>query len=591
MKIAMRSFRLVVVAVAIWTSVSLAQPFPESMQPDDLDGRNGFTIEGVFEHAGDIFYYGQRLGVKVTIVGDVNGDGVDDLALGARGPVADDWSNGSSGYTYIVFGRWDIGHCDQITTSDIDPSRGFRINGIGFTGRSYVVGPGGDFNGDGYDDIIIGADGVTPPGRLWAGAVYVVFGGPTVGAGGTVELADLNGVNGVTIYGAHELGNLGWSVEIMGDVNGDGIDDIAAGAPFVNAGGIFDSGSVYVVFGRRDFSSTPIIDLALLDGTDGYGIGGVDPQDTIGFWVGSGDYNNDGVIDVAVGGRRGDPGGVTDAGHGFACFGGEDVGASGSVSLADLDGSGGFAIEGVEEEQFLGWSGSGVGDFNHDGIDDFVVGQRQGSVYVIYGQEGQRSFNDMSVSDIDGLNGVQLLLWSELASPKSVAALGDVNFDGRDDLVVGFGGDVVFFGLDGSETPSLINAQDSTGDEGGFYFQCNGGPAGGGGDVNDDGVNDMVFGDPKWPFGTTGPEQRGIVYVVFGRRPYVLGDADDDGALTLSDYEAFTACVTGPTDGDAGTKGGDKPLYAPECERMDFNLDGDVDLSDFQRFQWAITRW
>jgi hypothetical protein len=415
----------------------------------------------------------------------------------------------------------------------------------------------------------------------------VVFGGPEVAGGGTFELADLDGTNGVKFYGANDLDGAGGSVTSLGDVNGDGLDDIGIGAPHATPGKVPGTGAVYVVFGRHDFSETPIIELATLSAPDGYALAGIDTGEWLGYWVGGGDFDHDGMMDVGTGGWYGNPGGVEHAGRGYAWTGGPKA-AGEVVSMAGLDASNGFTLSGDEEEQRLGFIGAGVGDFNHDGIDDLLIGQGRGYAYVVYGKDGRRADAEMVTADVTGETGVKLLILAESVQLHWAAALGDVNFDGRDDLLVVANSEFVFFGLDGSESPSLIDANDFTGNRVGFRFESQFGAAGGGGDINDDGVNDLVSGYIKWPSGAPDWEQVGRAYVVFGRRPYVVGDSDDDGVLSLIDYTAFGACATGP--GGEGVSA-EAPLYTGECQRMDFNLDGDVDLLDFQRFQWAYTRY
>jgi len=105
-------------------------------------------------------------------------------------------------------------------------------------------------NGDGIDDLIIGANGGDPNGVSNAGESYVVFGGPGMGAGGVIELSSLNGFNGFVLNGIDGNDQSGGSVSSAGDVNGDGIDDIIIGAPSADPNGNADAGESYVIFGR-----------------------------------------------------------------------------------------------------------------------------------------------------------------------------------------------------------------------------------------------------------------------------------------------------------------------------------------------------
>ncbi len=148
-----------------------ASGFTANIDLSTLNGSNGFRLTGVA--ANDLS------GISVSSAGDFNGDGIDDLVIGAR--LAD--SNGiDSGMTYVIFGRTS-GFSAEIDLSSLDASAGFALKG----GRSGdwsggSVASAGDVNGDGYDDLIIGAERAMPNGRA-SGAAYVMFGGAL---GGTV---------------------------------------------------------------------------------------------------------------------------------------------------------------------------------------------------------------------------------------------------------------------------------------------------------------------------------------------------------------------------------------------------------------------
>ncbi len=110
-----------------------------------------------------------------------------------------------------------------------DGSNGFALNGVAAGNRSgSSVSNAGDINGDGIDDLIIGAP---EPNSSGSGTSYVVFGGTEVGATGTLELSSLDGSNGFALNGVATGDRLGSSVSNAGDINGDGIDDLIIGAP------------------------------------------------------------------------------------------------------------------------------------------------------------------------------------------------------------------------------------------------------------------------------------------------------------------------------------------------------------------------
>ena len=126
-----------------------------------------------------------------------------------------------------------------VELSDLDGSDGFVVNGIDsgdYSGRS--VSGAGDINGDGVDDLIIGADRADPNGNTSAGESYVLFGGVGVGGGGVIELSDLDGSDGFVVNGIDSGDRAGRSVSGAGDINGDGVDDLIIGAELADPNGL-----------------------------------------------------------------------------------------------------------------------------------------------------------------------------------------------------------------------------------------------------------------------------------------------------------------------------------------------------------------
>ncbi|MBE9101024.1 Calx-beta domain-containing protein [Vacuolonema iberomarrocanum] len=432
------------------------QGFDPGLNLSDLDGSNGFVINGIDEN--------DSSGVSVSGAGDINGDGIDDLIIGAAN--ADPNGNNLAGESYVVFGN-DQGFAPSLNLSDLDGSNGFVINGIGqndFSGRS--VSGAGDINGDGIDDLIIGASSADPNGNNLAGESYVVFGSDQ-GFATSLNLSDLDGSNGFVINGIDERDFSGGSVSGAGDINGDGIDDLIIGAASANPNGN-GSGESYVVFGSNQGFATSL-NLSDLDGSNGFVINGIDEFDGSGRSVsGAGDINGDGIDDLIIGATGGDPNG-NQSGESYVVFG-SNQGFATSLNLSNLDGSNGFVINGIDAGDRSGYSVSGVGDINGDGIDDLIIsassadpnGNSSGESYVVFGSN-QGFTASLNLSDLDGSNGFVL---SGIAagdnSGRSVSGAGDINGDGVNDLLIGAIGELIeLIGLRSNETSNETSAGES----------------------------------------------------------------------------------------------------------------------------------
>jgi len=265
---------------------------PHVISLADLDGSNGFRLDGIDGAGGT--HTGDRAGGRVGNAGDLNGDGFDDIAVGAR-------QAGTGGESYIVFGK-PGGFAASLNLAALDGAIGFRLDGFNGGDRSgFPVTTAGDFNGDGFDDLLIGAYGGDPDGVLDAGETYLVFGKADWTAEHPIGLGSLDGSDGFRFDGIDVSDHSGRSVSSAGDVNGDGFDDLIIGSADANPGNDANAGEVYVVFGHAGpFSAT--FDLATLDGSDGFRLDGIDPYDFAGVSISNaGDVNGDGLDDVIIG--------------------------------------------------------------------------------------------------------------------------------------------------------------------------------------------------------------------------------------------------------------------------------------------------
>ena len=395
--------------------------FPDAFAVSSLDGTNGFSIDGsAFLEFG--------IGAGVSAAGDVNSDGFDDIIIGSDG-----FAGFGGGSSYVIFGRADAFPA-ELDLSSLDGSNGFHIVDDANTRIGHSVNAAGDVNGDGFGDLIIGTTNSD-----FARTSYVVFGSSS-GFQSELLLSSIDGSNGFLIEGISNYDGAGLSVSSAGDFNGDGFDDLLIGAPHSSSNG-FWSGESYIVFGKDAAFSSPL-ELADLDGTNGFRISGSAGYDRAGFSVSAaGDINGDGFDDVIIG-AFGTPNGYQ-YGASYVVFGSNDSFGS-TFDVSSLDGSNGFRIDGTVFDKRSGWSVSGAGDFNGDGFDDLIIGAPysdpngtfSGSSYLVFGSDAGFP-SALSLSSLDGSNGFRIDGTANALVGTSVSAAGDVNGDGFDDLVVG----------------------------------------------------------------------------------------------------------------------------------------------------------
>src|SRR5215471_460952 len=544
---------------------------PSVIDVTNLDGSNGFRIlgAGIDETAG-----------SSVAIGDVNGDGFADVIVGAPGVgLSYSYSGGADYSAYVIFGHGadDVPVPWSVATSDnVNPTAVFHVGfGIGYPGdpvgtqAGYAVSYAGDFNGDGFGDFMVSA----PYYDGQQGATYIVF--------GRAGLSDGNPTGAIRIDGGVDAGVVGdlsgYSVTAVGDVNGDGFDDVLISSPHAGADSRWWSGVSYVVYGN---ASGADIDLATLNASEGFRIIGPELNGVGQSVAAAGDVNGDGRMDFLVGAPFTNPNGVPMAGSTYLVYGS----ASGAdVDLANLTPSQGVRFDG-ELEGEMGFSVSAAGDINGDGLADIVIGapaefatpDEAGSVYVIFGKAG-------GLSNVDPANlapGDGFRIHGAAAGDEagySVGSAGDFNGDGFDDLIIGAPGAdpngqtdtgsayVIFGKASGFGDIDLANLSPADGfridgpsvAQGNLGFDLPthlGTSVAGAGDINGDGYDDIVVGAPVFSLA------EGAAYVIYGGPSGAVNKVGTSGDDRLFGGDFDDTLSGGDGNDVVGGKGGNNVL-------------------------------
>lgn len=373
-------------------------------------------------------------GVSVAALGDVNGDGISDFAIGADG------YNSNNGIAYVIYGRSDSNQ-RSFVVSALTNTQGFIITGSGsnFAGSQIglVVSRANDFDLDTINDILVSCPGY---GGATDGRVFLVYGSSTPRSS-----LDLNGASmtDVMYFVGPSSSQFGASLSPAGDVNSDNRADFVAGAPLSASAIVF-----YGVSGR----GTASINANSMTRTNGFKIYDSTSSVTVGSNVnGEGDLNADGRKDIIVFGSKFDTvNGVNGIFSMVYVIGGPNADGS-DIDVSNLSPRNGIVLSSRMSTNLLGTAISAKGDINGDGIDDLILGaalagpdsnSAPGAIYVLFGRKtGSQNAVIEDAADVVLYGGSSLTSFGA-----SVAGAGDFNGDGTADVIVGAPSDNMSFG-------------------------------------------------------------------------------------------------------------------------------------------------
>ncbi len=478
---------------------------------------------------------------------DVNGDGITDLLLL-------EWDSPNNSWRLdVIFGQPSrAAFPDPFPISSLDGNNGFAVTGIGSLSAAQKVVIA-DLNKDGKADILI-SDG---------GSVHIIFGQ----ASGWPATADVNSLSDVSNPKGSRIYNCPHTIldAAVGDVNGDGYPDVVLGCRGDNN----NTSWVPVVFGMANWPAS--IDVNSLNGTNGFWVKGAAVGDMTGSDVAVGDFNHDGVQDMAIGAEN-----VLNANQRFAyiLWGHRPPYTwPAEIDLASLPVDGSLGLQ-------INKGGSGVpgyfavsvnvGDLNADGIDDLLItdfngvgtdGADDGSVYDIFGANSWPASNSFDVNSLNGSNGTVLqghwssndigfgqYVWSGWSYPAKID-FEDVNGDGYKDAIVpiaGYNGTGIaygdFFAKSGVWADPFVSI-DLNGTNGLRIDGLSSYPAETAGDIDGDGIPDIIIGDQSSNSGAG--SNSGAVYILSGKNRNPATTTYDTTALSTDGY-----VITGASAGD-----------------------------------------
>jgi PKD repeat protein len=501
---------------------------------------------------------------EVTASGDVNGDGYEDLIVGAS--TADfDGLDDDRGAVYVILGRSNLSPTWQVGAAPIN----LAFYGAGsddWLGHSVSSG---DVNGDGLSDIIMAADGYGSSSTAGNGAVYVFLGrtGLTTATQQIIHLETPGATPpSLIVYGYGDQ-RLGRSVS-AGDVNSDGYDDLIVGAYQSSPAGRTSAGAAYIIVGGSHLTTTGTITVDLATEGAAVTILGSESGDYLGRSVSSGDVNGDGYADLILGTQYADSPTTNNVGAAYVITGLASIASTNPITY-DLstitDTARVAAYYGVAVNDETGFYVAS-GNVNGDAYDDVIIAayradaywpnSETGKVYVVYGQATLSTTVYLSTEADITIYGAE----DDERLGRSIAS-GDINNDATyDEIIIGAswadrngvqdtgrvyvidGGPSLSATINLSETTAAdVRIQGDDGNPPGYLYndRLYGDEAGRSvsvGDVNGDGAHDVIIG-AVWAENAAGE-----VYVVYGGGPITLSITPTN--QTIASGQRITYTVT-----------------------------------------------
>ena len=426
---------------------SLASDTDGEIQLTDefFDGNYGVQITGI--NQGDAF------GMAMTATPDITGDGKRDLFLGAEWS---EFSKQNQGEAYLIssenIATAPNGKID-LSDSSFDTAGLFRFLGINAEDRlaneaggvSYIS----DLNEDGLPELVATAAAAN-------GELYIILSDFLSANSGSTQLTDsyFDGISGIRIIGIEPGDNFGTSPNLIGDLDGDGLDELLVGATSENNSD--NRGETYVIYSSAlKASSGGVIQLteAYFDGVTGVRILGIDNNSGRGDESGRniihiGDLNGDGKEEVVTSAVYADDG-STWQGEVYVLFSSAITSdPDGQIQLTEglLDGTNGVRIVGIASNDRMGDELTTINDMDGDGREELVIGARwagsssEGETYILYSSAMIADSDGeirLSSEFFDGTNGIRILGMPGDRAGEALEAIDDLDGDGLEELVVG----------------------------------------------------------------------------------------------------------------------------------------------------------